>query len=438
MTGRWLIEFVPDNQKPAFEEYLRNIVATGEEQGMITLRHRDGSLRFVAWRNRLLDLPDTPPFVLGHGIDITEKTDAENKLHAVMRQRESILESVGDGIYGIDMQGRIVFVNDVGACMMVYTQAEMEGQDLFAILGHSRADGSAYSKDDSPIYAARRARAPIRVRDDVFLHKNGHPIPVEYVACPMISNGRVTGVVIAFQDVTERRRLDRMKDEFISTVSHELRTPLTALRAALGLIGGGALEARPEKRAQMMDVAIGNCDRLVRLVNDILDFERMHAGRLPMKFREADARELLRRATDLQNASAQKAEITFRIDAAPLLLWIDEDRILQTLANLIGNAIKFSPRGSEVFLRARALNQGEAVITVEDHGRGIPPEKLDIIFERFQQVDASDSRDMGGTGLGLAICRNIVRQHGGRIWAESVVGKGSSFYFTIPRAQRKS
>ena len=142
------------------------------------------------------------------------------------------------------------------------------------------------------IYAAHRSSAPIRARDEVFRHKDGRPIPVEYVACPMLSNGRVTGVVVAFQDVTERRRLDRMKDEFISTVSHELRTPLTALRAALGLIAGGALERRPEKRSQMMDVAIGNCDRLVRLVNDILDFERMGAGRLPMRFQEVEARDL--------------------------------------------------------------------------------------------------------------------------------------------------
>jgi PAS domain S-box-containing protein len=433
MVGRPLSDFVPDDERPVFENYLHSIAMSGEEQGLLTLRHRNGSVRFIAWRNRLIDLPDTPRFVLGHGIDVTEKTDAENRLHAVMRQRESILESVGDGIYGIDMQGRIVFVNQVGARLMGYTQEEMEGKDLLALLGHARADGSPYQIEDSPIYGARRASAPIRARDEVFRHKDGHPVPVEYVACPMLSNGRVTGVVVAFQDVTERRRLDRMKDEFISTVSHELRTPLTALRAALGLIAGGALEKRPEKRAQMMDVAIGNCDRLVRLVNDILDFERMGAGRLPMRFQEIEAKDLLRRATDLQHPSAQKAGIGFLIDAGPLTLWIDEDRILQTLGNLISNAIKFSPRGSDIILRARPQSATEAILSVEDRGRGIPPEKLDIIFERFQQVDASDSRDMGGTGLGLAICRNIVRQHGGRIWVESTVGKGSAFYFTVPR-----
>jgi PAS domain S-box-containing protein len=433
MVGRRLTDFVPEDQKPTSENYLRRIALSGEEQGTISLRHRNGEVRIIAWRNRLLDLPEVMPFVLGHGIDVTEKTDAENKLHAVMRQRESILESVGDGIYGVDMQGKIIFVNEVGARMLGYTQDEMEDEDLMQLLGHARADGSVYRIEDSPIYAARRSSAPMRARDEVFRHKDGHPVPVEYVACPMLSNGRTTGVVVAFQDVTERRRLDRMKDEFISTVSHELRTPLTALRAALGLIAGGALEKRPEKRAQMMDVAIGNCDRLVRLVNDILDFERMGAGRLPMRFQEVEAKDLLRRATDLQHPSAQKAGIGFIVDAPSLALWVDEDRILQTLGNLIGNAIKFSPAGTEIILRARVQSATEAIISVEDKGRGVPPEKLDIIFERFQQVDASDSRDMGGTGLGLAICRNIVRQHGGRIWAESVVGRGSTFYFTVPR-----
>ena len=125
MVGTRMIEYVPDDQKAAFEAYLERIATSGEEQGTISLRHRNGGVRFIAWRNRLLDLPDVQPFVLGHGIDVTEKTDAENKLHSVMRQRESILESVGDGIYGVDMQGRIIFVNEVGARMMGYTQDEI-------------------------------------------------------------------------------------------------------------------------------------------------------------------------------------------------------------------------------------------------------------------------------------------------------------------------
>jgi signal transduction histidine kinase len=184
---------------------------------------------------------------------------------------------------------------------------------------------------------------------------------------------------------------------------------------------------------QMFDVAIGNCDRLVRLVNDILDFERISSGKNALQRTDCSAIDLLRRATDLQDASAAKAHIHFRIDAEPMNLYVDGDRILQTLTNLISNAVKFSPAGSEVRLRAQSLSETEALIEVEDHGRGIPAGKLELIFERFQQADASDSRAMGGTGLGLAICRSIVRQHGGRIWAESTPGKGSKFSLTLPR-----
>jgi signal transduction histidine kinase len=245
----------------------------------------------------------------------------------------------------------------------------------------------------------------------------------------------VSGIVVAFADVSERRRLDRMKDEFISTVSHELRTPLTSLRAALGLIAGGVLEKRPEKLAQMLDVAIGNCDRLVRLVNDILDFERIGSGRLPLHREKANAVDLLRRAADLQQTAASHSNITFRIDAQPVDVMVDIDRTLQTLTNLMSNAIKFSHHGEEIRLSAAATSDSEVTFEVEDHGRGIPPEKLEIIFERFQQVDASDSRAMGGTGLGLAICRAIVEQHGGKIQVHSTLGKGSTFGFTMPRAQ---
>jgi len=169
------------------------------------------------------------------------------------------------------------------------------------------------------------------------------------------------------------------------------------------------------------------------MVNDILDFERISNDKLRLECTEINAVDLLRRVAELQHSSAQNAGLRVLVDAEPVELWADNDRLVQTLTNLLSNAIKFSPPGSEVKLLARPLNESEALIEVRDEGRGIPAEKLDMIFERFQQVDASDSRDMGGTGLGLAICRSIVRQHGGRIWAESTVGKGSSFFLTLPR-----
>jgi len=228
-----------------------------------------------------------------------------------------------------------------------------------------------------------------------------------------------------------------MKDEFISTVSHELRTPLTSLRASLGLISSGTLDKRPEKQRQMVDMAIGNSDRLIRLVNDILDFENVQKGKLSFDRQPVEAIDLLRRAADVAYSVASQARITLHVDAPPAPVMADEERILQVLNELVTNAIKFSARDTTIRLTAQPRGSddkasSEVRFTVEDQGRGIAPEKLDRIFERFQQGDASDSRALGGTGLGLALCRSIVEQHGGRIWAESTPGHGSRFHFTLP------
>jgi PAS domain S-box-containing protein len=359
------------------------------------------------------------------------------------RQRELILESVGDGIYGIDLNGRLTFINQAAARALGYTPEELTGRDVHEIIHHSHADGTPYSRSSSPILQGMRRRESIRMRDEVFWRQDGEAIPVEYSASPLIDDGQISGMVVAFQDVSERRRLERMKDEFISTVSHELRTPLTSLRASLGLISSGSLDKRPEKQRQMVEMAIGNCDRLVRLVNDILDFDSVEKGKLPLHRRQVEAVDLLRRAADVAHTAASQMHIAFLIDAPPAPVLADEDRILQVLNELVTNAIKFSLPDTQIRLTAKpacespsAANGPSAAVcfSVEDQGRGIAPEKLERIFERFQQGDASDSRALGGTGLGLALCRSIVEQHGGRIWAESTLGQGSRFLFTLPAA----
>jgi signal transduction histidine kinase len=249
---------------------------------------------------------------------------------------------------------------------------------------------------------------------------------------PGSATGKAVGAVVAFTDTTERRALDHMKDEFISTVSHELRTPLTSLRAALGLVTGGTLAARPEKLRQMLEIAAGNTERLVRLVNDILELERIGSGKAELHYTMCSADDLFRRAASLQQTDACKAQLRITFNSQGVNVWADPDRILQTLTNLISNAIKFSRPNTEIHLRSRRIDANEAEIQVRDQGRGIPQDKLETIFERFRQIDASDSRNMGGTGLGLAICRSIVAQHGGRIWATSTPGQGSIFRFTLP------
>jgi two-component system sensor histidine kinase VicK len=441
LVGTPLRDYIDTDHHAEYDAYSEMVKQDPDEdhQGRFYLRGKTGQLCIVAYRSKLLQVTGADPFVLSHGIDITEQTKAEEELNALTQQHQSILDSVGDGIWGMDMEGKLTFINRSAAQMLGYSAQELLGKEMHALIHHSRADGTPYPVEECPIMGSAKRETPLHIDDDVFWRKDGRLLPVEYVACPLVANGHVDGIVVAFADVTERRRLDRMKDEFIATVSHELRTPLTSLRAALGLVASGALEKRPEKIPQMLDIALGNCDRLVRLVNDIVDFERIGSGSLPLHKAEWNAIDLLRRAMDPERSTAARAGLTFRIDAQPVDVWVDGDRILQVLGNLIRNAIKFSEKGGEIRLAARATGEKEVTFEVQDQGAGIPPEKLDLIFERFQQADASDSRLRGGTGLGLALCRGIVNQHGGRIWVTSNPGSGSTFYFTteeyVPEAE---
>jgi two-component system sensor histidine kinase VicK len=434
LTGRAVSDLLDEKGMATFQECLKTLETKEEWQGALPLRRSDGVYRRIAFRSRRMELPGERPFVLNHGIDVTEQHEAEQALHVATRQRELILESVGDGIYGTDLDGKFTFINMAGARVLGYTPEQLTGRDVHEVIHHSHADGTPYAKATSPILQAMRMNEPIRMRDEVFWRQDGTAIPVEYSANPLLEDGRVSGMVVAFQDVSERRRLEKMKDEFISTVSHELRTPLTSLRASLGLISSGSLDKRPEKQRQMVELAIGNCDRLIRLVNDILDFDRVEKGKLPLHRQPVEAIDLLRRAADVAHTAANQAHIAFRIDAPAAPVLADEDRLLQVLNELVANAIKFSPPETQIKLSAQPAGDGAVCFTVEDQGRGIAPEKLEHIFNRFQQGDASDSRALGGTGLGLALCRSIVEQHGGRIWAENTLGKGSRFLFTIPAA----
>ncbi len=449
VVGHSLEELLPTGAGVTFETYLAQIAATGEAQGLMHMVHLDGSIRVVAYRNKLIAASGNKPHVLAFGLDVTEKIKAEAELRALVRQSNSILESVGDGIYGLDLTGNVTVVNAAAAEMLGYTPEEMLGRNMHELIHHSHADGNPYAWSDCPVNHTLHNHETVRMSSEVFWRKDGTKFPVDYVARPQIemdsrtsadgaaAQQKAVGVVVAFTDTTERQALDRMKDEFVSTVSHELRTPLTSLRAALGLVQSGTLLSRPEKIKQMLEIAIGNTDRLVRLVNDILDLERIRSGKAELHSTMCSMADLLHAAMTMRKTDAEKAKIEIYAEAGKVKAWADPDRIIQAVTNLISNAIKFSPEGSRILLKATKLSADETQVEVRDRGQGIPADKLGQIFDRFQQVDASDSRTMGGTGLGLAICQEIVRQHGGRIWVTSEEGVGSSFFFTLPSKMRE-
>jgi len=247
------------------------------------------------------------------------------------------------------------------------------------------------------------------------------------------SNGEVKGFFSMVDDITDRKAIEQIKSEFISIASHEMRTPLTSIHGVIKLLCAGRLGELSESGQQMAAMALRNSDRLVHLVNDILDLERMESGQDEIVKQKCVSAELIQQAIDSVQPLAKELEIILTTEPTSIKLLADCDRIMQTLINLISNAIKFSPANSQVEIKAQLQNKN-ILFTVKDQGRGIPADKLEAIFERFQQVDASDSRKKGGTGLGLAICRHIVEQHGGKIWVESVYGKGSTFFFSVPQS----
>jgi PAS domain S-box-containing protein len=380
--------------------------------------------------------------------DVTDLKRVEDSLERLRHQNELILNSAGEGICGMDRQGHTTFANPAATKMLGYSMGELLGSPLQMILGtiFATPEGGELNEGNSdglgsPIYAAI-ADGSVHHGTGVFWRKDGSTFPVEFISTPIQEQNEIKGAVLTFKDITERQGVERMKDEFISVVSHELRTPLTSIRGSLGLLANGLLESHPEKAARMLQIAVSNTDRLVRLINDILDLERIQSGKVTMVNQVCNAADLTLQAADAMRTMADKAGVAIAVSSTPVELWADPDRIFQVLTNLLSNALKFSPEGGTVWLSASLTSSGlsefsetktpEVLFEIKDQGRGIPRDKLESIFERFQQVDASDSRNKGGTGLGLAICRSIVEHHGGEIWVESVVGEGSSFYFTLP------
>lgn len=257
-------------------------------------------------------------------------------------------------------------------------------------------------------------------------------VSVTYIPHREGKRNKIKGFFALTSDISDRKAIERMKDEFISVVSHELRTPLTSIHSALKILATGRLGNLSSTGQQMLEIADENTDRLVRLVNNVLDLQRIESGAVTMDLQICNSAAIMVTATEAMQAMAQQQQVRLCTVPVSINLWVDTDYIVQALTNLLSNAVKFSAPHSTVWLTALPLPDNQIQFQVRDEGQGIPSEQLERIFERFHQVDSSDARKKGGTGLGLTICRKIIEQHGGKIWAESVVGEGSRFIFTLP------
>lgn len=266
------------------------------------------------------------------------------------------------------------------------------------------------------------------------LTSNGteYEISLEYV----LTDAGDPRLVAIYRDITARKAADTAKKEFISTVSHELRTPLTSMKGALGLALSGSIGEMPEKVDKMVTMASTNCDRLITLINDILDLEKIEAGKMDFKMEELDLEALVDSAIEANRFYAEKYGVTLvrrteNIEGGYITLG-DQNRLMQVMDNLLSNAAKYSPKGKEVQI-SLSLNRGWIRVSVRDFGQGIPKAAQETIFDKFTQADSSDTRAKGGTGLGLSIARLIVTEHKGRIFFESEENAGTEFFADLPR-----
>jgi signal transduction histidine kinase len=324
-------------------------------------------------------------------------------------QTTRILNAAPDGIICLDLDQRITFANRAATHLLGYELADLTGQPIRAHvpLAESPADEIAWRADGSS-FAIESQTMPFDEED-----------------------GHASGWLFTFRDITRWRVADALKNELVSVVSHELRTPLTSIRSSLGLLSGGYLGPMPDKGQRMLEIAVTNTDRLIRLINDILDLERVDSGDARMHRDVCVATDLMSQAADAARGMAERAGVTLDLRPRAGSVRGDADRLVQVLTNLLSNAIKFSPAGGTVWLESEQ-SAGELMFRVRDEGRGIPEDKLETVFDRFGQVDPSDARDKGGTGLGLTISRSIVKQHGGQIWAESTLGAGTTMCVALP------
>jgi|GEM_PF-1379648 len=417
LLGRPYLELVHPEARAEVEEFYARQATERSPSTYHEIRvvPADGRDLWLGLNVRMIPDAAGEPRIQAVARDVTDQRHAEDALRRSEAHNRAIVDAIPDQIFWMDVRG-----------MCVGSKPGRDGAETEVAAGVPLHETLPPTIAGAFTRAAGRALATGSVQTVTYELTRAERIRA--FEARVVRSGSEEAMVIV-RDVTEQREVERLKNEFVSVVSHELRTPLTSLRGSLGLLGSGKLSGVQAQR--MLDVAVQNTDRLVRLINDILDTERLESGAVVMEPRPVGSGELVAQAAEAIRGLADRAGVALVVEADDLVVNADPDRVMQVLVNLLSNAVKFSPPGSRVRVRAE-LRGDEVLFAVDDRGRGIPADKLEHIFERFRQVDSSDAREKGGSGLGLPIARTIVQQHGGRIWASSEPGAGSTFWFTLP------
>ncbi len=354
---------------------------------------------------------------------------AEEALNASKIQQRALIDTMVDAVIIIDDRGTIQNFNPAAEAMFGYAGDEIIGRNIRMLMPephHSAHDGYLSRHQETGVRRVLGRRSEVEA-----LRRDGSLFPVELAVTDMKLHGRrlFSGLL---RDITERLKVDRLKDEFIATISHELRTPLTAIRGSLGLIKGGAAGELPVQSAALIQLAHDNSERLLMLVDDLLDMEQLGSGRMEFHFDKLTLMPIIEKAIAENAALAKKHAVQCTIIQHPGDVWLraDRHRLLQVLGNLLSNACKFSPRDSTVEIGVMC-HEGRVRIDIRDHGPGIAEELRPRLFTKFVQGDTGNTRQTGGTGLGLCISKAIMERHGGEIGFTPAAGAGTIFYLEL-------
>ena len=367
--------------------------------------------------------------------ETAQHMEREIRLLSGERNRSSaILRSMVEGVAVIDAQERFVFCNRAFSEILNVEALSSEGVPLIELVRNSELlslirkalQGEEGLQSDIAMGIVQPqsfsvTAAPVKALESGSAEKS-------------VLAGKPSGAVVVLHDVTELRRLERVRQDFVANVSHEFKTPLTAIQGFAETLLGGALND-PKNNRRFLEIIREHAARLARLTDDLLKLARIEAGKLDVQFFPVSLMELIEGCAETALLKASRRHISFEIDVPPGLPTIRGDSILlhDVLQNLLDNAIQYTPPGGRIQVSVTP-GEREAIVTVVDTGIGIPLAEQERIFERFYRVDAARSREAGGTGLGLSIAKHIVEAHGGRLWVESAVGRGSNFSFSMPPA----
>ncbi|MDM8545632.1 ATP-binding protein [Candidatus Venteria ishoeyi] len=394
----------------------------------------------------------------------TELEQAHIKLENLSKQNALILDSAGEGICGIDLQGNTTFVNPAATRMLGFNCEDMINNNQHALIHHSHIQGKPYFSTECQIYLAMQNQQSYHVDDEVFWRKDGSSFPVEYMVMPMIQNDNVVGAVITFKDITERKEAEQTlcnakktaeeanqaKSQFMANMSHELRTPLNAIIGYSDMLiedvseatelAGNATEDSPylEDLEKIQNAG----QHLLGLIDDVLDISKIEAGKVPVSNSLFSIQSLLNEVFELAKPLAKNHCNKFDvfIDDTLISMYSDITKIRQILLNLLSNAYKFTEQGKITVNIQKVLQQEENWISfqISDTGIGMDEEQVNRIFQSFTQVDNSATRKYGGTGLGLAIAKHLTQMLEGQITVESKLREGSTFSVTLPLQQTET